>query len=78
MDPVIQYIPIPVENPCNKGPSLADKCHVGVVVAQDPVLKLVILKLGHLLNIGRGQVLDFEKNKALNPPLLELYKGTWL
>ena len=38
MDPVIQYIPIPVENPCNKGPSLADKCHVGIVVAQDPVL----------------------------------------
>ena len=56
---IISLIPIPVENPCNKGPSLADKGHVGVVVAQDPVLKLVILKLRNVLNIGRGQVLHF-------------------
>ena len=38
-----------VENPCNVGATLAAQSHVGVIVTKDPVLKVIIFKLGHIL-----------------------------
>ena len=38
-----------VEHPCYVGAALAAQSHVGVIVTQDPVLKVIIFKLGHIL-----------------------------
>lgn len=48
----VLYLPVigkAVEDPSDVGAPLAAQRHVGVIVTEDPVLKVIIFKLGHIL-----------------------------
>ena len=47
---VLPIIGEAIEDPCDEGSPLAAQSHKGVIVAKDPVFKVVIFKLGHVLN----------------------------